>query len=117
MTHVLVLITDPATGGLDDSIIATSRAALATSGGAADPAVSLAEGIACELPFDGDASTVRTAVSAALAGRPVDVAVVAHAHRRKQLLVADMESTLVENEFLDDIGARAGLGDKIADIT
>ena len=41
----------------------------------------------------------------------------ASAFGRKRLLVADMESTLVENEFLDDIAAQIGIGPKIADIT
>jgi phosphoserine phosphatase len=37
--------------------------------------------------------------------------------RRKALLIADMDSTMVEGETLDDLAAFAGLGDKIATIT
>ena len=38
-------------------------------------------------------------------------------HRRKKLLVADMDATMVEGETLDEIAARLNLKDKIAPIT
>ena len=37
--------------------------------------------------------------------------------RRKRLLVADMESTLIENEMLDDLAAMVGIGEEVASIT
>lgn len=46
-----------------------------------------------------------------------DFAVQPAAFRRKKLLVSDMESTLVENEFLDDLAALSGVGDKVREIT
>jgi phosphoserine phosphatase len=69
----------------------------------------LAPGVACEIPFDGKA----TAMS--LPG--VDAVVVPSANRRKRLLVADMESTMIENEMLDELADFLGLRDKIAAIT
>ncbi len=112
MSHVLVLIADPARADLHDSIVSAVRAAVA--GG---PVVWLAPGIACEFAIAGDPKAAGETARHALGEAPVDVAVVPGAHRRKRLLVADMESTLVENEFLDDIAARAGIGPRIADIT
>ncbi|HEY5892359.1 MAG TPA: phosphoserine phosphatase SerB [Chthoniobacterales bacterium] len=47
----------------------------------------------------------------------VDFAVQPAASRQKKLLVSDMESTLVENEFLDDLAALTGVGDKVREIT
>jgi phosphoserine phosphatase len=38
-------------------------------------------------------------------------------HRRKRLLVADMDSTIVTSETLDELAAHAGLKDRIAEIT
>jgi len=38
-------------------------------------------------------------------------------HRRKKLLVADMDATMIEGETLDDLAAHFGLKDKIAPIT
>jgi phosphoserine phosphatase len=108
MNNVVVLIADPARADLHDSIAQAVREALGAR------AINwLAPGIAAEIEATGDASAARTAIGNA----PIDVAIVPTTSRRKKLLVADMESTLIENEFVDDIGARAGLGDRIAAIT
>ncbi len=117
MTHVLVLIANPARAGLHDSIAGVVREALAEAGLRPGPIDWLAPGIAADLPFTGDAATARGAALVALGKAPIDAAALPAAGRRKQLLIADMESTLIENEFLDDIAARAGIGPKIADIT
>jgi phosphoserine phosphatase len=69
----------------------------------------LAPGLACEIPFDGRTTTV------ALPG--ADAVVVPSANRRKRLLVADMESTMIENEMLDELADFLGLRDRIASIT
>jgi phosphoserine phosphatase len=71
---------------------------------------------ACEIPFDGAPETAG-AVRAALDGAAVDANVVPAAQRRKKLLVADMESTLIENEMLDDLAAMVGIGEEVAEIT
>ena len=47
----------------------------------------------------------------------VDAVVVPTANRRKRLLVADMESTMIENEMLDELADFLGLREKIAGIT
>lgn len=112
MSHVLVLIADPSRAALHDSIVAAVRAAVETG-----PPAWLAPSVACDLPIAGEPTAALAAARAALGEAPVDAAVVPAAQRRKRLLVADMESTLVENEFLDDIAALAGIGAKVADIT
>ena len=112
MSHVLVLIADPARADLHDSIAAAIGAAV--DGG---PATWLAPGIACEIPLRGEPTMVHDAARRAAGDAPVDIAIVRAEQRRKQLLVADMESTLIENEFLDDIAARAGIGERVAEIT
>lgn len=99
---ILVLTCDPARPCLDQ--------ALARLGAGA--ARVLAPGIAAELP-DGDLAAAR----AALADIAVDVNLVPIAHRRKRLLVADMESTLIENEMLDDLADRLGIGPSVHAIT
>jgi phosphoserine phosphatase len=48
---------------------------------------------------------------------PVDVATVSIHNRRKRLLVADMDSTMIHQECIDELGVVAGVGDKIAGIT
>jgi phosphoserine phosphatase len=63
------------------------------------------------------ADALRGSAEAALAGLPVDVNVVPAAGRRKQLLVADMESTIIEQECLDELAEFVGLREKISTIT
>jgi phosphoserine phosphatase len=108
MNQVVVLIAAPADAALNSSIAEAARAALG-----ATRVTWLAPGIAAEIETDRDISLARAAVADA----PIDVCAVPIAHRRKKLLVADLESTLIENEFLDDIAAKAKLGPKIAEIT
>jgi phosphoserine phosphatase len=54
-----------------------------------------------------------------VAGRRVDVVAqaVASAERKKRLLVADMESTIIENEMLDELAEFLGLREEVAEIT
>jgi len=112
MSHVLILIADPARADLHDNIASQARDAV--SGG---PVRWLAPGIAAETDVTGDPAVALASARQALAGAPVDAAILPQAGRRKKLLVADMESTLIENEFLDDIAARAGIGARVAEIT
>ncbi len=118
MTHVLVLTADPAAPILDDSKLAALRASLVPEFGEAKAPVWLAPGVAAELHFaGGEPQRVADFARASLAGLPVDVNVVPAAGRAKGLLVADMESTLIENEMLDDIAHLLGIGERVSTIT
>ena len=66
-----------------------------------------------------DVAPLKGYISAALGSSPIDVNIVADepAPRRKNLLVADMESTIIEQECLDELAGYLGLRPKIADIT
>jgi phosphoserine phosphatase len=66
-----------------------------------------------------DVAPLKGYISAALGSAPIDVNIVADepAPRRKKLLVADMESTIIEQECLDELAGYLGLRPKIADIT
>jgi phosphoserine phosphatase len=59
----------------------------------------------------------RAVVEAAIEGRPIDAITVKPRGRRKALLIADMDSTMIEGETLDELAAFAGLGETIAAIT
>ena len=52
-----------------------------------------------------------------LAQLPIDVNLVPTANRRKRLLIADMDSTMIQQECIDELGVVAGLGDQIKEIT
>ncbi|MGH6829307.1 MAG: phosphoserine phosphatase SerB, partial [Rhizomicrobium sp.] len=51
------------------------------------------------------------------AGLKLDINMVATARRRKKLLVADMDSTIINVECLDELAGAIGLKAKIAAIT
>ena len=72
---------------------------------------------ACDIPLAEAGDRALAAVRAALAGRLVDVNLLAAAGRRKRLLLADMDSTLIEQECIDEIAAAIGIGPAVAAIT
>ena len=51
------------------------------------------------------------------ASHPVDLALQACDGRRKKLLVADMESTVIRNEMLDELAEFVGVRERVAAIT
>ena len=77
----------------------------------------LDEGAAADLVFTGDLAETRARLSAHFEGEPVDVIVQPLEGREKGLLVADMDSTLIGQECVDELAAVVGLGDHVAAIT
>mgnify|MGYP001557719856 FL=1 len=70
---------------------------------------------AFDIPFEGDA---RAVLAAGRAVAPwLDVNVLPTANRRKQLLIADMDSTIIACECLDELADMAGIKPRIAAIT
>ncbi|CAN7532078.1 phosphoserine phosphatase SerB [Caulobacter sp. LjRoot300] len=57
------------------------------------------------------------AVKAAVGDLPVDFAVQPIENRRKRLLIADMDSTIINVECLDELADFAGVKDKVSEIT
>jgi len=107
--NVLVLIANPARPSLDDGAVRQAGDRLRAGGATVGAPDWLAPGIACDLPFEGNAEVI------ALPG--VDAVVVPAIGRQKKLLVADMESTMIENEMLDELADFLGLRATIAGIT
>jgi phosphoserine phosphatase len=116
MQHVLTLVA-PA-GTLSAAAVFRVRAALQQLGASVGTPDWLAPGEAVDLPFDGLAPEQADAAGrGALDGAAVDVVAQAAEGRRKKLLLADMDSTIVTTETLDELAAFAGLKDRIAAIT
>ncbi len=78
-----------------------------------------ADGIACDIALkDGtDASAAEEHLKQALAGAPVDIVIQDADSRRKQLLIADMDSTMIGQECIDELAAEVGLKDEVSKIT
>ena len=52
-----------------------------------------------------------------LSDEGVDLVAQPSAGRRKKLLLADMDSTMIAQECIDELAAEAGVGDRVAEIT
>ncbi|KAA2215301.1 phosphoserine phosphatase SerB [Teichococcus oryzae] len=116
MQHVLTLIAPP--GGLPATLPARIHDALTPLGANAAAPDWLSEGEAVDLPFNGLApEQAEAAARLALDGAAVDVIAQSSEGRRKKLLIADMDSTIVTSETLDELAAFAGLKDRVAEIT
>jgi phosphoserine phosphatase len=116
MTHVATLISDPARPALDDAAIAIAVGVLAT---AQDTRI-LDPGIAADLPFTpggADDKAVAQRLRAALGGLRIDVVVQPLTGRRKKLFVADMDSTMIGQECIDELADYVGLKAHVAAIT
>ena len=110
---VATLIADPERAPLRDARI--DRAALALGG--IERRRWLDEDAAADLVLTGDLEATRAALAAHFAGEPVDVIVQPLEGRAKALLVADMDSTLIGQECVDELAALAGVGARVAAIT
>ncbi|MGN7160254.1 phosphoserine phosphatase SerB [Sphingomonas sp. SAFR-052] len=73
------------------------------------------EGRAADIRFASDPVAARTAIEGVFAG--TDVAVQLVANREKKLLVADMDSTMITVECIDELADYAGIKAQIADVT
>jgi phosphoserine phosphatase len=73
------------------------------------------EGKACDLHFTGDLPSARAALEGAVSG--VDVIVQKTAERRRRLIVADMDSTMITIECIDELADYAGIKPQIAEVT
>lgn len=77
----------------------------------------LSPGRALEIPFTHDPLQVLVRARQHFARQPVDVNVVPAEGRRKKLLIADMDSTIINCECLDELADIAGIKAKVAAIT
>lgn len=114
LDSVLTLVANPRRADLRLKDMAYVADALANAGADLGEPLWLADGIACDLPFTG--------ISHGIARQCVRMhrfdSAVQHAEgRRKHLLVADMDSTMITGETIDEIAAKAGIGEEIAEIT
>ena len=52
-----------------------------------------------------------------LQAQKIDLVIQPSANRRKKMLLADMDSTMIQQECIDELAAEAGVGERVADIT
>ena len=100
---------------LSSGDISSARDAMAAAGVAPTRDAWVEESQACDLFFDGEPKAVRTALDNLVPG--VDVVVQPEAGRRKRLLIADMDSTMITVECIDELADYAGLKAEVAAVT
>ena len=117
MRLVATLIAEPRSGRLTPELAAAALARVAP-GSAPESITWLAPGVACDLPvgdMGGDVAGRR--LREALGATPIDIVVQPVDGRRKRLLVADMESTIIVNEMVDELADFLNIRQQVADIT
>jgi phosphoserine phosphatase SerB len=114
MAFVATLIANPSNPVLTSSLGEKAAEAVAASG-----LYWLADGVSCDIALkdgtepDYAEATLRTL----LAGQPIDIAVQEQDSRRKKFLIADMDSTMIGQECIDELAAEVGLKEKVSAIT
>ncbi|MCO5133360.1 MAG: phosphoserine phosphatase SerB [Phyllobacteriaceae bacterium] len=111
---VITLLCPPGEALLDDALLERAGSAL---GGA--EATWLDAGFAADLvpALPVEPAAALAAVRGILGSLPVDAAVQDATLRRKKALIADMDSTMIDQECIDELAAEVGLKDKVATIT
>lgn len=109
---VVTLIANPANPCLSPDLAEAAREALGASA-----VYFLADGIACDLPLPASDDDWQGRLTQVIGGHPIDWVVQEADERRKKALLADMDSTLIQQECIDELADEAGVGEKVAEIT
>ncbi|MCZ4092209.1 phosphoserine phosphatase SerB [Sinorhizobium psoraleae] len=114
MALVATLIANPSNPVLTPALAEAAASAVKASG-----VYWLADGVACDIALtDGtDPNAAEARLRAEVNGFAVDVAVQDAESRRKKFLIADMDSTMIGQECIDELAAEVGLKEKVAAIT
>jgi phosphoserine phosphatase len=108
---IVVLLTHPARANLDWAVvIALSNAWGGTNPKWLNPAVAAEFGVDTVPLNHQDVWQEMQAIG-------IDLLIVSAKRRRKSVLLADMDSTMIGQECIDELAAHAGIGAKVADIT
>ena len=117
MTHVLTLVAAPGRPVLDAELLS----ALASHLPAAGDFDWLDEKFAADIPFAPapgfDKAAATEALRLELGDLPVDLVIQPTAHRRKRLFLADMDSTMIGQECIDELADFVGKKAEVAEIT
>jgi phosphoserine phosphatase len=115
MSLVATLICNPASPALDSTIVDGARAVLPSPG----PAQWLFNEVAVDIPFESqdDVKTIEARLRQARGDLPIDIVVQPQMARRKKLFLADMDSTMIGQECIDELADFAGLKAHVAAIT
>jgi phosphoserine phosphatase len=77
----------------------------------------LHEGEALQFSMASPSAAMRLEIARLVRDQPIDIAILPAENRRKRLLIADMDSTMIGQECIDELGTLAGVGERIKAIT
>ncbi|MBB4477639.1 phosphoserine phosphatase SerB [Rhizobium etli] len=114
MALVATLVANPSNPVLTPGIAEQAAEAVGASG-----LYWLADGVACDIALrDGtDVQAAEANILAVIASAAIDLVIQEQETRRKKLLIADMDSTMIGQECIDELAAEVGLKEKVAAIT
>ena len=113
MAYILSVIADPAASAVDPLLVASLFGPVK-----AGEVRTLASGLAWEATLeDAPAPEALAALRREAGGAPLDINVVPAENRRKKLLIADMDSTIIQQECIDELAEHAGKRAEISAIT
>ncbi len=112
MSLIATLISNPVDNALDQSLAKAAGESVDTS-----QLTWLARDIACDIPLPDHIIDPQDKLRNALGDSPIDIVIQPVENRRKKLLVADMDSTMIGQECLDEMAEMAGVGDKVRHVT
>jgi phosphoserine phosphatase len=115
MSLVATLICNPADPAIDSTVVDGALAILLSPG----HAQWLFDEVAVDIPFTGsdDIRVIEHRLREARGDLPIDIVVQPQAVRRKKLLLADMDSTMIGQECVDELADYAGVKERVAKIT
>ena len=118
MKYLATLIANPSKADLDYRDVEEVKETLEQEGYTSSNPFWIESNVACDIPFTG--SNIKQAkehIKKCLAGSEIDIVVQPAKNRRKKILVADMDSTIVEGETLDELAGLIGLKKQVSEIT
>lgn len=112
---VATLIADPTRPALTDALVARAAKAL----GQETQHATLASGIAADLfPHAGiEPAVIEASLRDVIGDEPIDLVLQPLAQRRKKLFLADMDSTMIGQECIDELADFVGLKTEVSAIT
>ena len=113
MAYILSIIADPAACGVDPLLVASLFGPVK-----AGDVRTLANGLAWEAPLEeGLTPEALDGLRREAGDAPLDINIVPAENRRKKLLIADMDSTVIQQECIDELAEHAGKRAEISAIT
>ncbi|MFK7902195.1 MAG: phosphoserine phosphatase SerB [Nitratireductor sp.] len=114
MSLVATLIANPQTKALSDTLIDSAKNALKAN---STNWLSMNEACDIILPENLSDADARATLEKVIGELPIDFANQNQQERKKKVLIADMDSTMIDQECIDELAAEVGVKERVSQIT